>query len=153
MLMDTLTQFCDGVALNTGAAGTYLIGDQIDLQDVRDIGTGTPLYLVIQCDVAAASGGTSSAQFKLVSDSSAAIATDGTATEHIVTHAFNKNNDLIAGKTLATVVLPFENHAATYERYLGILQTTVGNAFTAGSVSIFLTDNPPSQKSYPDGVN
>ena len=31
MILDTLNQFCSAVALNTGGAGTYLVGDVIDL--------------------------------------------------------------------------------------------------------------------------
>ena len=43
MILDERNEFADAVALNTGAAGSYLIGDQIDLGVARDIGNGEPL--------------------------------------------------------------------------------------------------------------
>jgi hypothetical protein len=46
-VLDERTEFCDATALNTGAAGTYLIGDVIDSSVVRDIGQGV-VYLVIR---------------------------------------------------------------------------------------------------------
>jgi len=57
MILDKRTEFCDATALNTGAAGTYLIGDQIDLGVARDIGTGEQLYLVITVDTPPTSAG------------------------------------------------------------------------------------------------
>ena len=47
MIADKLTTFCDAVELNTGAAGAYMIGDVIDIEDLRDIGQHSGLYLVI----------------------------------------------------------------------------------------------------------
>jgi len=68
MIIDKLTRFCDKTAMNTGAAGSYLIGDVIDLEDARDIGQGYPLYLVINVATTATGGAGATAQFKLVSD-------------------------------------------------------------------------------------
>lgn len=150
MLLDERTEFCDATALNTGAAGTYLVGDVIDLTNVRDIGVGQPLWLVIQVDTTATSGGSATGQFILASDAQAAIATDGSATVHFQTGAIPVAT-LVAGYAIASVALPQEPPA--YERYLGILQVTGTAAFTAGKINAFLTVDKARVKHYADAVN
>ncbi|MFD2232771.1 Bbp16 family capsid cement protein [Phaeospirillum tilakii] len=146
MILDERTEFCDATTLNTGAAGTYLLGDVIDLGKTGlDMGQGNDLYLVIQVDTAATSGGSATATFKLASDAQPAIATDGSASVHIVTDTIAVAS-LTAGKTVYAGVLP----RGTYERYLGLLQVTGTAAFTAGKVNAFLTHDPAGWKAYAD---
>lgn len=149
MIMDKLTEFCDGVALNTGAAGTYNIGDVIDLEAVRDLGQGNPIYLVISVSTTATSAGAATGQFRLVSDSTATPSTS-TATVH-ATSAAHAVANMSAGASLFVIALPMEGSA--YERYLGIQQITGVAAFTAGNVDAFLTMNPSAYKAYPDAAN
>lgn len=149
MIMDKLTTFCDATALNTGAAGTYNIGDVIDLEQVRDIGQGNPLYLVISVAVTATSAGSATGQFRLVSDSVATPDTS-TATVHATSAAHAKAN-MSAGDVLFVIALPMEG--SVYERYLGIQQVTGVAAFTAGAINAFLTPTPQAWKSYADGQN
>ena len=146
MILDERLEFCDATSLNTGAAGSYLIGDVVDL------GAGSPspgagdsedLYLVIQVDTAVTSGGSATVQFHLASDAAAAIATDGSASYHFSTAAIPKAT-LVAGYQVCAVQLP----QGTYERYLGILQTTGTAALTAGKVNAFLTKRVPVIKAY-----
>lgn len=136
MILDKRNEFCDAVALNTGGAGTYLVGDQVDLGTARDVGNGEPMYLVITVDTLPTSGGSATAQFTLASDASASIATDGSASVHFQTKAFTIAQ-MAAGQVLAAVALPMEGVA--YERYLGVLQTTGTAAFTGGKINAFLT--------------
>ena len=145
MILDKRNEFCDATALNTGAPGTYQIGDQIDLGVARDIGTGEQLYLVITVDTPPTSGGAATAQFTLASDDSASIATNGTASVHFQTKAFTIA-EMTAGAVLAAVALPIEGVA--YERFLGILQTTGTAAFTGGKINAFLTPDVAKWKSY-----
>ena len=145
MILDKRNEFCDATALNTGAAGTYLIGDQIDLGVARDIGNGEPLYLVITVDTQPTSGGAATAQFTLASDDTANIATNGTASVHFQTKAFSIA-EMTVGAVLAAVPLPTEGVA--YERFLGILQTTGAAAFTGGKINAFLTPDVAKWKSY-----
>lgn len=148
MIIDTRTQFASATALNTGAAGTYTLGDVIDLKaSGLDIGHGEPLYLVIQVSTTATSGGSATANFTLASDSTASIATDGSASVHYTTGAIALSA-LTAGTMVAVAALP----QGTYERYLGLLQTTGTAAFTAGKINAFLTLDPPKWKAYPDGI-
>ena len=145
MILDKRNEFCDAVALNTGAAGTYLVGDQIDLGVARDMGNGEPMYLVITVDTLPTSAGAATAQFTLASDASASVATDGSATVHLQTKAF-AISEMAAGTMLAAIALPLEGVA--YERYLGVLQTTGTAAFTGGKINAFLTHDVAKWKSY-----
>lgn len=163
MILSNLDLFAaPATALNTGGAGSYLVGDVIDLGTpngptavtsstvFRDIGGADPLFLVIQIDTAVTSAGAATVQFKLVSDAQAAIATDGTASEHFVTAAIAKAT-LIIGYRVCAVQLPRDG-GVPYERYLGILQVTGTAALTAGAFSAFLTRDPSLWKAYTDGV-
>lgn len=149
MITDRLTTFCSATALNTGAAGTYLIGDVIDLENDRDIGQGNPIYLVINVETTATSGGSATGTFKLASDAQAAIHVS-TSTVHVVSPTFAVAN-MTAGKNILRAVIPMEGNV--YERYLGILQVTGTAAFTAGKIDAFLTMDVANWKALPDGAN
>lgn len=150
MVLDERLEFADATAINTGGAANYLIGDVIDLGPAhRDIGVGEPLFLVITVDTALLSA-TGTISFALVSDAQAAIATDGTATEHYRTKAALQAA-VVAGVMVAAVALPMEG--PVYERYLGILQTTAVAAFTAGKINAFLTHDVAKWAAYADGSN
>src|SRR5690554_4954185 len=98
MIIDSLTQFADGE--DTGAVGTNLLGDVVDLWATglvnnvssnvggqRDIGNGQPMYLFVKVDedIEASSGGTY--QVELVSASNEAITND--VTVHVVSGVFD----------------------------------------------------------------
>lgn len=152
MILDERTEFCDAVALNTGAAGTYLLGDQIDLGVARDIGAGQPLYLVVTVDTGiTVASSTGTVSFSLASDDSASIATNGTATVHATSAAWATSTTAIpAGTVLFAVALPMQG--TTYERYLGILQTTGTTAINAGKINAFLTHDVAKYKAYADAI-
>lgn len=148
MILDERNEFCDATALDTGVVASYLIGDVIDLGAVsRDIGLGEDLYCVIQIDTAVTSGGAGTVQFHLASDAQAAIAVDGTATYHLSTGVIPKAT-AIAGYVAMAAKIP----AGTYERYLGILQTTGTAALTAGKVNAFLTHDYAKFVAYADAL-
>lgn len=153
MLMDERNEFCDATALNTGGAASYLVGDVIDLDPATvapnttvDL-QGSDLYCVIQVDTTATSGGSATGAFHLCSDAQAAIAVDGSATYHFSTAAIPVAT-LVAGYMIAAFKLP----KGSYERYLGILQTTAVAAFTAGKINAYLTHDPALYRAYADNV-
>jgi len=160
MLLDERLEFADALSV-AAAAGTVLLGDVVDLKAPSispnatvDI-SGSGLFLVIQTDTEIITGGTAGTiQFKLVSDAQAAIATDGSATEHIVTSALvtddSAANDsrLNAGGNIFVGPLPPGN----YERYLGVLVVTGTTTTTAGKVNAFLTADPAMYRAYADNV-
>lgn len=146
MILDERNEFADATALSTGAAGTYLIGDQIDTTLANNIGAIDGLHLVIQVTTGITAAAAGTVSFSLASDAQAAIATDGSATVHFTTRAFATSATAIAaGTVLATVALP---RGFTYERYLGILQTTGTAAITAGAINAFLTTEPGNWVAY-----
>lgn len=147
MWLDERNEFCDATALNTGGAASYLVGDVIDLTVARDIGNGqADLWLIIQVDTTATSGGSATGQFHLCSDAQAAIAVDGSATYHYSGPAIAVAT-LVAGYQVAAVPIP----RGTFERYLGIVQTTAVAAFTAGKINAFLTVDPGKWTAYARG--
>ena len=157
MILDKRSEFCDATALNGGAAGAYLLGNQIDLGTARDIGNGQPVYLVITVatgiEVASSTG---TVQFSLASDATAAIATDGSATVHAVSPAFatsttSDTTTLKAGTVLFAVPLPLEGNA--YEQYLGLLQTTGTTAISAGAIDASLTLDVQAWKAYANAID
>lgn len=142
MILDERTEFCDATALNTGAAGSYLIGDVVDLSVARDLGGDMAVYLVVTVDTTATSGGSATGQFNLVTDDNASLSSPAT----LVSSKAWAVADMTAGKTLMAVQLPMEGTA--YERYIGIQQVTGTAAFTAGKVNAFLTMDVARFKAY-----
>lgn len=142
MILDERTEFCDAVALNTGGAGSYLLGDVIDLGEAKDLGNSDPLYLVLQVDTTATSGGSATGTFSLVTDDNASLSSPAV----VVSSKAWAVADMTAGRTLMVVQLPMEG--TTYERYLGIQQTTAVAAFTAGKINAFITQSPARWKAY-----
>lgn len=144
MILDERLEFCDAADCTLNASN-QLIGDVVDLGStptLRDLGNGEPMYLVIQ--VASSFTGAGNVTFELCSDSTANLATSKTV--HVSTSA-------IAYGTWAEgytkiYQLPVE---ATYERYLGLWETTSGN-LTGGTINAFLTHDPAKWTAYADGI-
>lgn len=167
MIMDERTEFADAVSV-AAAAGTALIGDVLDLEALGgsaaglgnpgDIGNGQPVYLILTVGTEIITAGVAGTlEFVLASDAQAAIATDGSATEHLTIGPFVTDdagaNDAVlnAGAVLYCGSLPAQG--PVYERYLGILAVTGTTATTAGTINAFLTLDPIGWKAYPEGAN
>ena len=150
MFMDDTLEFADATSVGTPNNSTGNVGDFIDTDVIRDVGAGTPLYLIVTVDTAVTSGGAATVAFQLVSDATTTIATDGTATKHIETDAIAVAS-LTAGYTMV-VPLPSVNPA--YERYIGFqVKETAGQALTAGNVNAFLTLDPTGWSAKADATN
>ena len=146
MILDERNEFADAAAIALNATNAIAPNtDVIDLgatPTLRDLGNGEPIYLVIQVDTAFTGAG--NVTFYLVSDSTANLATSKT------THWSSSAIDYatwIAGYT-KVVALPTE---ATYERYLGLWETTSGN-LTGGKINAFLTRDVAKYTNYPDAL-
>ena len=141
MIMDSRAEFAAAsTALNTGVAGSYLLGNVIDLSVVTanfDVGLGEQLYLIILVNTAVTSAGAATVQFQLVSDTVAAISPTAPAHVHAATGAIPKAT-LVAGYRAFVVALPLDS----YSRYLGIVQVTGVAALTAGAVQAFIVLRP-----------
>lgn len=148
-ILDARSEFCDATALNTGGAASYIIGDVYDTgaTDPGDIGTGLgELYIVITVDATAASGGSATGTFSLVTDNNASL----TSPAVLISSKAWAVADMIAGTVLLAAKLPIEG--TPYERYIGIQQTTGTAAFTAGKVNAFLTKDVSRWSAYPDAI-
>lgn len=148
MIADALLTFCDNTALNTGAAGSYIIGDQIDLQVARNIGVGVgegQLYLVVTVDTTATSGGAATLTIDLVTDDNGSLSSPAV----LASSAAVPVASLTQGAKVIVLALPISD---SYERYIGIQQRTGVAAFTAGKINAFLTTTPPARRAYPDGI-
>jgi hypothetical protein len=152
MLTDKLTTFGNALALNTGAANTYLIGSQIDLGAAhRDIGLIRPLFFELRChtDVDSAGDGVT-LQFKLASDASASVSTT-TSTVHMTSPVFTQAQ-CVAGALLWSFALPWEGNV--YEQFLGLLQVTAVEAVTAGKITATIAGVPGRPKLfYPEAAS
>lgn len=148
MITDRLNQLADDVALNTGAAGNYTIGDVIDTLAARNIGGGGGeggLFLVITVKTTATSGGAATAAFSLLTDDNSGMTTP-TA---VATTAAIPVASMTAGAILAVLPLPISD---SYERYIGLRQVTGTAAFTGGVIDAYLTPTPPVRRAYPDAI-
>lgn len=146
MILDRLCELANAQTVNLGAPGLYAFGDTID--------TGTApnpldaaMLLVLVVATTFTSGGAASLRFHVASDAQGAIATDGTATVHYAT-AEVALASLVAGYRIAALHLP----SGPYERFLGLLQQTIGAAFTAGKVDAFLVSDPALYRTHADNV-
>lgn len=155
MILDKRNEFADAVSV-AAAAGTALIGDVIDLGTAsRDIGAGEPLYLIINTATEIITGGAAGTiEFRLVSDSTANLATSPTihfSTGTLVTDDAAANDArLNAGGLICSVALP---RGAVYERYLGVLAVTGVTTTTAGAINAWLsTEAFPAHRAYPDAM-
>ena len=152
-MLDDFNELCDATALNTGGAGTYTIGDQIDLSaSGRDLGNGEPAWLIVQVATTATSAGSATATFLLVTaaladltTSASTLATSPTwAVASMTATGTSGSANVGRGTVLWAIALP----SGTYNRYLGIRQVTGTAAFTAGAIDAFVTTDPNIYRAY-----
>ncbi len=154
-MIDKLATFCTATSV-AASAGTARIGSQIDLSTLTSRpGAGQPIYLVILTTTEIiTAGNTGYIQFKLSSDASETIATDGSATDictsltYITDDAAANSAQLNAGGVI--VCQPIDLRTA--ERYIGILCITTTTTTTAGAITAFLTTNPAAYLAYPNAI-
>lgn len=153
MILDDRAELGTALALNTGAPGTYNLGDTIDLQGPPTITGGNSTrslpgaFLVVMVSTAATSGGAATLQLRLVSDDSSTPSTSA-ATVHAMSGPIPLAA-LAAGRMAWCVSV---DGLPNCRRYLGLQQITGGAAFTGGAVSMFFTDSPSLPRSYADNV-
>lgn len=152
-IMDEKLEFADATAVGAPNGSTVNVGDVLDYMGAaQDIGTGHPMAVVVQVTTTITSGGAATVRFKVVSDSTDTIATNGDATEHGSTDAIAVAS-LTAGKQY---VIPLSLTEPPYERFLAFqVEETASQALTAGAVNAFLVplDHVRSYQAFPDAVN
>lgn len=153
MLTDLRNTFAQEQSV-AGSPGTALVGDVIDLEQVRDLGNGQPVWLVVQATAELVTAGDpGTVQLALVSDAQAAIATDGSATVHLESPTWTTGDAgeqpaLAAGKALMVASLPIDD----YERFLGVLATVGDEPLVGGAVSAWLALDVPHWLALPEST-
>lgn len=157
MIFDSRLEFADAAAL-TLATGTNNLTNVIDtgtnaLNATRDLGNGEQLYLVINVDTDITSGGTATLAFQLVSDSVAAIQTNGSqivhSTSRVITVPASANaaTKTKAGSLVWVLEIP---QGDDFKQYVGV-QSVVGTAaLLTGKVNAFLTLDATGWRAYSD---
>lgn len=146
MITDKLATFADGVALNTGGAADYVIGDVIDLGANYQLWDTDELYFVAKVTTAATSGGSATLVLSLVTDDNSSLPSP---TKVFSTPAIAVAT-LVANYVLCKVEVP---KGVAWERYIGIVQTTGTAAFTAGAIDAFLTSVPSNYRAFADALS
>ena len=150
MIIDSKLAFCTALDVSAGAAGTATVGDQIDLDTVgRRLGSGQPMEFTIQVSTDFASAGAATVQFRIVSDSVAPAATDGTETVHVASDVFSYT-ELTKGKR---IILRMPGGTPAFERYLALQVVTGTAATTAGAISAALVMDAQDWEAMPDASN
>lgn len=144
MISDLRTTFAASTALNTGAAGAYLVGNVVDLTTTgRDIGAGEGVgdlffYATLQ-----------------------SLVTSGSATLSLATSddpTFATGVTLVSTSAPVTTTSPlgaiFASRlpAFAYKRYLGLVQTTT-TAVVGGTVTANLTEDVNAIRYYPQAFS
>ena len=133
MIIDTLAQFDDSATV-TGGTTTVALHD-IDTGVARNIGTGTPLYVVIVVE-AVVSGGDSSDTFTFTLVGDTALPIDGSSVAIAATATITGIANIPAGTKL---VIPVPPGAVAAYRYLGLRYAVTADAVL--TVTAFLTDD------------
>lgn len=149
MILDDRLEFLDNGAVNTGGAGTYVLGDQVDLgPQRRNIGgMDQALYLVLSVGMTGLVGTTGTIAFQLVSADNAALTTNPIVhaqTAAFATTASSATTTLRPGTVLAVMQVPSD----LYRQFVGIRQVTATAATTGGTIDAFLTDDPAVWRAY-----
>jgi len=157
-MMDRLCEFGDEFNV-AQVAGTYLFTNQIDSQIVMDLGNGKPVYLVISVGATAVitGGSAGTLQFRLVSDTAAAISATLMAV-HAASGLFVTDDIALteftpAGKMIWNVALPTDG-AIPYRRFLGVQALVATTTITAGTINAYLALDPDQGvRHYADASN
>lgn len=140
MYLDNQNLFSDAQAITAAAAST----STIDLGAVRDIGTGEPLYVAINVDVAFTdSGSDSTLTVALEGDSSESFTPDGTCDLGVIP-ALSAIGDKFFFR-LDPGATPLQY------RYIRLKYTPNNGNLTTGSVTAALVHNIEKWKAYAKG--
>lgn len=147
MILDKRIEFADAVALNLGVAGSYQVGDVYDLGVARDIGNGGDIYLIVNVQTTATSGGAATLQMNLITANNASL----TSPTILLSSPVFALASLVTGATVWIIRMPVE--VVLYQRYIGIQQVTGVAAFTAGKIDAFGVLDASKWKALADAVN
>lgn len=142
MIIDSSLQMASAVSV-AAAAGTALIGSQIDTSVAGTLDGGNIGLVIIATTGIVVASSTGTIRFQLASFSTAAIPVDGTATVLYQTPDYTTTTtSLPAGTVLFSCQLPrVAGHVIQNKRFLGILAVIGTTTVSAGAISAFLVED------------
>jgi hypothetical protein len=152
MIMDKYLEFSDAqavtaTAISTNVVDLYPLGNQVNTNLTRDIGTGEDIYLVVRTLAAVTDAGSDATlAVTLESDDNVGLTTP---TVHFTSATLAFATFSPAGTELIRVKLP----AGAYERYLGVRFTVGAGPLTGGTFDAFLVKDAQGYTSYKAGYS
>lgn len=143
MLIDKQTEFSSAQAITASAAST----NYIDLNSVRNIGAGEPMYLVLHVTTAftdASSDSTVTPSLETDSDS-------GFATALATIRTYDVFAALTAANTIRKYRLEPVTDAGPYKRYIRMYYTVANGNLSTGAISAFLLQDVQAWTAYAAG--
>lgn len=153
MILDTNLQLCSQASVAV-AAGTSLIGSQIDAAIAGELDSSALAFTIVVRTAIITGGSAGTIAFQLASDTTAAVSTTA-AQPVVVTETFVTGATPIpVGTVLHQGILPRD--IGTYtpsRRFLGVLLIVGTTTITAGAVDVFLEIDPGRWAALPVAVN
>jgi hypothetical protein len=141
MKVDAHNLFSDAQAVTAAAASTNLIDLGVSL---RNMGVGTPIYIVSQVDVAFTDSGSDSTLAVTLEQDTAAAFSSTTSIQTVGTFAALA---AIGARLVAAISID-----VITEQFVRLYYTPANGNLSTGSVTSFLTDHVQAYTSYADGV-
>jgi len=140
MILDNGVLFSEDQTVTVTAGST----NSTDFHEERRLGTGQPLYVVVQLsETMASGGGTETVTVTVESDSVSNFASPAIVTTLNVFEAGS-----VSGTRRMGVLPP----SVATERYLRVKYTVANGPLTAGKFTAFITTSVDAYNSYPDAV-
>lgn len=141
MFVDAQLQFSDAQAVTSAAGST----NTIDLSQVRDIGTGRPLYVVVCIVTTLTHGGSNTGvTVALEGDSTTSFTPDGTVTLFTIAAAAAAGTVYIATLSPGSAPLGYQ--------YIRLKYTPTGADLTGGTIDAFLALDIQKFTAYADAI-
>ena len=141
MYVDSQLLFCDALAITSAVGST----NTIDLSQIRDIGSGRQLFLVVTVDVAMTDGSSNSTlTVAIEGDSTTTFTPDGTA--NVLTIPALSAAGAIFIVALSPTLAPLQF------QYIRLLFTPNTGDLTTGTFTAFLALDVQNYKSYADNI-
>jgi len=140
MILDAQNLFSDAQAVTASAASTNLI----DLGADRDLGTGKPVYVVVQVDVAMTDSGSDSTITVTAQTDAAAAFGSPTTAQTLGTFA--------ALSAIGTRLIMALQPGQIVERFLRLYYTAANGSLSTGSFTAYLTTDLQQARTYADNI-
>jgi hypothetical protein len=144
MYLDAQLRFSNAQQVTTGSDSGVASENIIDWNDIRDIGSGRPLYIVLLVTTAMTDSGSNSAMVATLETDDNSSFSSATTTQTLLTIPAVS----AAGTARYAQIYP----GAANERYLRLKYTSTNGALTTGNFTAFITTDIDNFVAYADGL-